>query len=107
MTIPFHVRSTKPESEHICFLCSEIHPEGRIGYREWARRNDRLARTPSAVFYGLKSLLPTLSLFLVGLLLGAFAHPLSVLSGNTLLDPLGQEPQRFFLLESSVRTALR
>jgi hypothetical protein len=23
-------------------LCSETHPEGRIGYCEWARRNDRL-----------------------------------------------------------------
>ena len=23
------------------FLCSETHPEGRIGYREWARRNGR------------------------------------------------------------------
>jgi hypothetical protein len=23
-------------------LCSETHPEERIGYREWARRNYRL-----------------------------------------------------------------
>ena len=23
-------------------LCSETHPEGQIGYREWARRNGRL-----------------------------------------------------------------
>jgi hypothetical protein len=41
MTVPFHVRSTKPESA-APFLCSETHPEGRIGYREWARRSGRL-----------------------------------------------------------------
>jgi hypothetical protein len=65
------------------------------------------ARTPSVALQGLECLLPTLSLLLIGLLLGAFAHPLGVLGGNTLLDPLGQEPQRFFFLEASVRTALR
>jgi hypothetical protein len=42
MTVPFHVRSTKPESEHLCFLYSESYPEGRIGYREWARRSGGL-----------------------------------------------------------------
>src|SRR3712207_5867990 len=54
-------------------------------------------------------LLSALSLLLIRLLLllAAFAHPLSVLGGNSLLDPLGQEPQSFFLLEASVRTALR
>ena len=42
MTALAHLRSKKPESEHTGILCSELHPEGRIGYREWARGNGRL-----------------------------------------------------------------
>jgi hypothetical protein len=30
------------ESAPPCSSCSETHSEGRIGYREWTRRNDRL-----------------------------------------------------------------
>src|SRR3712207_981894 len=51
--------------------------------------------------------LPSLLLIRLLLLLATFAHPLSVLSRNALLDPLGQEPQGFFLSEASVRTASR
>jgi hypothetical protein len=49
------------------------------------------ANTPSVALQGLDCLLPTLSFLPVGLLLSAFAHPLGVLGGNTLLNPLGQE----------------
>ena len=28
-------------------MCSETHPEERIGYREWARRNGRLGNIHS------------------------------------------------------------
>jgi hypothetical protein len=49
------------------------------------------ASTPSVALQGLECLLPILSFLPVGLLLGAFAHPLGVLGRNTLLDPLGQE----------------
>ena len=31
-----------PGSTPLSFLYSGIYPEGRIGYREWARRNGRL-----------------------------------------------------------------
>ena len=39
----FQAHSMTLESAPLYSLCSETHPEGRIGYREWARRNGRLA----------------------------------------------------------------
>jgi hypothetical protein len=41
MTTLLHARPRGLEIVAPC-LCSETHPEGRIGYREWARRNGRL-----------------------------------------------------------------
>jgi hypothetical protein len=46
---------------------------------------------------GLHSL-PLSLLFLLIRLLITFAHLLGILGGILLLDPLGQEPQRFLLL---------
>jgi hypothetical protein len=41
MTTLFQAHSTTLEIV-AAFLCSGTHPEGRIGFREWARRNGRL-----------------------------------------------------------------
>ena len=41
MTILLHPHATRLENV-VPFLWSETHSEGRIGYREWARRNGRL-----------------------------------------------------------------
>jgi hypothetical protein len=40
-TTLIHAYSTTPEIV-AASLCSVTHPEGRIGYCEWARRNGRL-----------------------------------------------------------------
>jgi hypothetical protein len=36
-----------PGSVGPSYLCSGTHPEGRIGYREWAGRNGRLGTVHS------------------------------------------------------------
>jgi hypothetical protein len=41
MTTLLHAQPTRLEIV-APFLYSVTHPEGRIGYREWARRNGRL-----------------------------------------------------------------
>jgi hypothetical protein len=48
MTIRYVACPPKPGSVAPSFLFSETHPEGRIGYREWARRNSRLGDIHSA-----------------------------------------------------------